>query len=134
MNRPAKGVIELRTYYTWMDDSGIAKTVVKANSSIVIDDAIANSKVVNSLEGEHKFPLLVDSRKIKSITKEARDFYTIKDRETRVTAFAILCSSSVSKVIANFFIGINKPAVPVRLFTDESKAIDWCKKMKEGNV
>ncbi len=34
-------------------------------------------------------------------------------------------SSPVSRVIGNFFMGLNKPISPTRLFTDPHKAIQW---------
>jgi hypothetical protein len=84
-----------------------------------------NSKVVNAFYVDEKFPLLIDARGIKSITREARSFFTTNGRETNTIAFAIVIDSSVSKVVGNFFLGINKPAVPTRLFLNENLAIQW---------
>ena len=72
-----------------------------------------------------KYPLLIDSRKIKSITKEARDHFSIQNRETFITAFAVLIDSPLSRIIGNFFMGLNKPTIPAKLFTNENEAIDW---------
>lgn len=127
MNIPDIGVVELRTYYTWMGADGIARTKVKQGAEIVLDDAKENSRVVNSLEGSATFSLIVDTRMIKSITKEARDYFSLRGRESRVYAFAILIDSPLSRIIGNFFMGLNKPRVPVKLFTSEQKAIAWCK-------
>lgn len=133
MIRPKQGVTELRAYYTWMGDDGIARTQVKVGSDVILEDAQENSIAVNTMVGPPKYPLVIDTRKIKSITKEARDFFSMRGRESRVFAFAILVDSPLSKIIGNFFMGLNKPRVPVKLFTKEDKAIDWCKKLKEGN-
>ena len=130
MNRPKKGVTELRAYYTWMGDDGIARTQVKPDSEIVLEDAEENSKAVNGLFGPDLYPLVIDTRKIKSITKEARDFFSMRGRESRVYGLAILVDSPLSKIIGNFFIGLNRPKVPVKLFTKEETAISWCKKIK----
>ena len=43
--------------------------------------------------------------------------------EARATA--LLTSSPVSKTIGNFFMGLNKPLSPTRLFTNSDKAIQW---------
>lgn len=122
-----KNSIELRCYYTWMGDDGIARTKVKAGAEIVVEDAIENSKAVNSFDLD-SYPLLVDTSEIKSITKEARDHFSMKNRNSNVIVIAIVVKSPLSKIIANFFIGLNKPIVPVKLFTTEERAIDWCKK------
>ncbi len=116
---------DLRCYNTWMGDDGIARTKVKLNSEVTVDDARENSKVVNGFYIDEKFPLLIDARGIKSITREARSFFTTNGRDTNTMAFAILIDSSVSRVIGNFFLGINKPAVPTKLFLNENTAVQW---------
>lgn len=126
MRIPSESVIELRTYYTWMGNDSIARTLVKEGAEIVLEDAKANSVAVNGLLGPQKFALIVDTRKIKAITKEARDYFSLNGRESRVIAFAILIDSPLSRIIGNFFMGLNKPRVPVKLFNIETKAVAWC--------
>jgi hypothetical protein len=72
------------------------------------------------------YPLLVDMTGIKSTTKEARD-YMASIGATLVTAGALITRSSVSKTIGNIFLTIDKPPVPVRMFTNEEKAREWLK-------
>jgi hypothetical protein len=108
-----------------MGIDGIARTKVKENAEVTLEDAQANSVLVNSFYVDEKFPILIDSRGIKSISREARSFFTTNGRATNTMAFAILIDSAVSKVVGNFFLGINKPAVPTKLFVDEGLAIQW---------
>ena len=108
-----------------MGIDGIARTKVKENAEVTLEDAQANSVLVNSFYVDEKFPILIDSRGIKSISREARSFFTTNGRATNTMAFAILIDSAVSKVVGNFFLGINKPAVPTKLFMDEELAIQW---------
>lgn len=129
MKRPRDGTIELRAYYTWMGSDGIARTQVKTGYAIVLEDAEENAKTVNGLFGPDFYPLVIDTRNIKSISKEARDFFSMRGRESRVYGFAILVDSQLSKIIGNFFMGLNRPRVPVKIFTTEKKAIEWCKKL-----
>lgn len=72
----------------------------------------------------------MDTTLAKSITKEARDYFSMKGRKSKVIGFAILIKSPLSKIIANFFMGLNKPIVHVKLFTNEQDAIVWCKSLK----
>jgi hypothetical protein len=127
MRIPSENVLELRTYQTWMGKDGIARTRVREGAEIVLEDAKANSVAVNSLTGPEKFALIVDTRNIKSITKEARDHFSMNGRESRVVIFAILIDSPLSRIIGNFFMGLNKPRVPVKLFNSEAKAVEWCR-------
>ena len=126
MNRPENGVIETRVYYTWMGADGIARTQVKPGSEVVLADALENSKAVNDLAGPSTYPLMIDARQITSITKEARDYFSMRGRESRVIALAIVIDSPLSRIIGNFFMGLNKPRVPTRLFGDTESAAEWC--------
>lgn len=119
--------IKTKTYTTWMGNDGIARTVVDAGAEVDVEEAKENTEAVFSLYKDKKFPLLIDSRHIKYITKEARDHFSIRNRETLITAFAVLIDSPLSRVIGNFFMGLNKPSVPARLFTKEEEAIKWLK-------
>lgn len=121
----------LTCYFTWMGEDGIARTKVKPGSEVKLEHAQENSVVVNSFYVDRKYPLLIDARGIRSITRDARNFFTTNGRRTNTLGFGIIIDSSVSKVIGNFFLGINKPAVPTKLFLDESNAVDWLNKLKE---
>ena len=121
----------LTCYFTWMGDDGIARTKVKKGSEVKLEHAQENSVVVNSFYVDAKFPLLIDARGIKSMTREARTFFTTNGRKTNTLAFAIIIDSSVSKAVGNFFLGISKPIVPTKLFLDETNALEWLNKFNE---
>ncbi|MDF2452353.1 MAG: hypothetical protein K0S26_1857 [Bacteroidota bacterium] len=126
--------IELRAYYTWMGDDGIGRTCVKPNVDITLEDAISNTRAVTALYVDRKFPLLIDSRSVKSMSYEARHHFAVRDRETKTCAFGIIIGSAISRVLGNFYLGINKPSVPTRLFDKETDAIQWLKQfVKNGN-
>lgn len=121
--------IEVTCFYTWMGSDGIARTKIKPGAEVQLEHARENSAAVSSLYHGIKFPLLIDSRGIKSMTKDARNQFTTKGRESYTTAFAIIIDSPLSRIIGNFFMGINKPAVPTRLFDNERDAEIWLKKI-----
>ncbi len=122
-----KNAVEVECYHTWMDEEGIVRTKVKLNAQITLDDAKENSNAVNGFFLGKKFPILVDSRQIKSITREARHHFSAQGRDTKANAYAILINSDISRVVGNFFLGINKPAVPTKLFDNEEEAVEWLK-------
>jgi len=124
-------VFDLSAYWTWMGDDGIARTKVKPHAEITIKEAQENSLAVNSFYKEKKYPLFIDSSNIKSITKEARAHFSIQNRETNITSFAILINSPLSRIIGNFFMGLNKPGIPTKLFINEQDAINWLKQYLE---
>jgi hypothetical protein len=120
-------ICDLTCYWTWMGLDGIARTKVKPQAEVTIKESIENSLAVNSLYSAKKFPLLIDARQIKSISKEARDNFSIKNRSTNINSFAVIIESPLSRIIGNFFMGLNKPSVPAKLFNNEQDAITWLK-------
>jgi hypothetical protein len=47
-----------------------------------------------------------------------------------VSASAILVSSPMLKMMANFFILVNKPKNPTRMFTSKESAVEWLANFK----
>jgi hypothetical protein len=43
------------------------------------------------------------------------------------SAAALLIGSPLTRAIGNFFMGLNKPLIPTRLFTSETEALAWLK-------
>lgn len=115
-------------FVTGIDERNICRTTVKRNAVIGLADAQENSKAVLKISQGKTLGLLVDLREIRSISKEARDHFAMHNRQPGVSAIAMLIKSPLSRVVGNFFLGINMPSVPTNLFTSEEKAIAWLKK------
>ena len=120
--------IELKKFYTWIESDGIARTMVKPDAEILLQDAEENTAAVEAFYNGKKFPLLVDIRDIKSISRQAREHFTLKGRESVVNAYALVLASSLSRMIGNFFLAFQEPAVPVKLFNHEDEALAWLKR------
>ncbi|UKN00520.1 hypothetical protein K6119_12335 [Paracrocinitomix mangrovi] len=123
---------DLNCYYTWMGDDGIMRTKVKSGARIKLEDAKANSEVVNSYQDHAPFPLIIDTTSVLSMSKDARDFLAIKNRETVINGMAIIRNSLIGNMVANFYIRLSKPTVPVKLFRNEEDAKMWCDGLKTG--
>ena len=74
---------------------------------------------------KRKTRVLIDMTTVSEISKEARDYFANERTASIQRATALLIGSPVSRVIGNFFMGLNKPISPTRLFTDPQKAIRW---------
>ena len=72
-----------------------------------------------------KTRVLVDMTAVTEISKEARDYFANERTASIQRATALLTDSPVSRIIGNFFMGLNKPISATRLFTDPQKAIQW---------
>lgn len=106
-----------------MGSDGVAKIRYKAGAIITEDVARKNIGELIALSGGKRIPLLADIRQQKSITREARVFYS--DANNACSAIALLAGSLATQVIANFFIGLSRSKVPTQMFTDEAKALSW---------
>lgn len=108
----------------WLTDDGIVITIGKSESQDT-ETARENLVYTKKATGGKPRPLLVDMTKVRSMSKGAREEYVKQEEDVVITAVALLTRSSVSNMIANLFISLNKPHVPVKLFIDPVKARDW---------
>lgn len=115
--------IEIKGHFTWMGLNGIARACIKPYIDITIKHVIENTAVVASFFKGVKFPILIHSKGIKSISYEARHHFSVRERDTKTNAFCIIIGSSISRVLGNFYLGINKPTVHTKLFDNEVDAI-----------
>lgn len=44
---------------------------------------------------------------------------------------ALVCSSALARAIGSFFMGLNRPRVPLKMFADLEAAKQWCRSMVE---
>ncbi|CAN5557328.1 hypothetical protein BH10BAC1_BH10BAC1_05560 [soil metagenome] len=123
--------INSRAFTTWIGENDICYTVVKENVVVEIADAIENSSSVSKLSDGKTYPMLVNLKEIKSISKEARDHFSMQNRTPGVKAIGLLIKSPASTIIGNFFLGLNKSTVPVKLFNKEEKAVTWLKQFNK---
>jgi hypothetical protein len=122
---------ESSVFITSFIADGYILTKVKSGAEIGLNDAKENTEIVINLSKGKNFPILVDLREIKSISKEARDHFSMRGRKPHVTAIAMLVNSPVSRIVGNFFLGLNKPTVPTRLFNSQKEAVNWIAKISE---
>ena len=119
-------VVETQTCKIWLEDD-IIHIVSLPGTEETLETAKENLAAVKKLVKNGKKPLLADMSQIKSVSREARECYSRKESEEFTSAMALIAKSAVSKVIGNFFLGLNKPPYPIKLFTSEKEAIDWLK-------
>ena len=84
----------------------------------------AQERIRNSMNKE-KTRVIIDMSAVFEISKEARDYFANEKTASIQRATALLIGSAVSRIIGNFFLGLNKPITPTRLFTDPEEAIKW---------
>ncbi|MEW1822993.1 STAS/SEC14 domain-containing protein [Arthrobacter sp. NPDC080031] len=89
---------------------------------IEVEDARVAMAKVNELCQQEQHPMLVDMATVASVSREARGIWSIPCGASRI---ALLGTSPVDRVLANFFLGVHIPPCPTRFFTSRSEALDW---------
>jgi hypothetical protein len=117
--------IETRVATVSKDETGIARIVYKAGAQVTIAEARENMEATAQAVGGVRSPLFIDIRPVSTIDREARQFFAGDEAGKVQSATALLVDSAISRVFGNFFIGINRPAWPVHMFTEESDAMSW---------
>jgi hypothetical protein len=120
-------VIETEIAKVWLGEDGIVRVINFPGVEVNLENFTEIYNTVKKLCMGKKVPVLDDIRGIKSVTRETRLFVTGKDAAQVGSAVALLIGSPVSKVIGTFFLGLNKPPFPTKLFTSEEKALEWLK-------
>jgi hypothetical protein len=71
-----------------------------------------------------EYPACVFVKNINSVEKAARKCFA-EEGAFLIKACALIIDSPLSQVLSNFFLYINKPNVPTRLFTETKLAEKW---------
>jgi hypothetical protein len=119
--------VEVRTHIIWLEDDGIVRVKVKPNIQIALQDAQACVRAVSEVCGGKRRPALVDMRGLTAMDRDARQYFAGEETAKVESAAALVIASPLSRAIGNFFMGLNKPLIPTRLFTSEAEALAWLK-------
>ena len=118
---------EGKSYRVWWDDpAGIARSGWRKGSVRTIDEARGLDAAVVAL-GRGGVPILVDLRNLSSIDRAAREFLNDSDA---YTATAFLVGSAATRMMANFFLGLQRGKSPNKMFTVEAEALGWLQSMR----
>jgi len=111
----------------FINDLGILVQTYHDNASLTINDAREDFQIYKELCKSIKRPVLVDIRNIRSVKRKARMLYSGREAINYLTAAALLIGNPVSRIIGNFYMGLNKTVFPLRLFTNQKDALKWLK-------
>ena len=90
-----------------------------------VEDAREAVRVTFEVAGEKRVPVLVDLRGIRYQSRQAREYLSSSEMESKFAAVALLIANPVSQVIGNFFMRLRQQPIPTRLFNDEQTAVEW---------
>ena len=117
--------IELRSQWIRLGEDGIVYIKTKPRVDMDRADAEEGIRACGAMCGGKLRPALVDLSNLKSMTREARLYFAGPETAAAQSAAALVIKSPLTKAIGNFFMGLNKPLIPTRLFTSETEALVW---------
>ena len=120
-----KQVLTRTAELTFFEKEGYVLYRILEDAEIEAEDAKENFYVSLKMTNNKIFPVLLDGRKIKSISHEARNFYASEEVKKYQTAVAVIADSLPTRLIANFFLRFHQPEFRIKIFADETKAKKW---------
>lgn len=119
--------ITTRTATVWMREDGIIQAKIRQDIRGTLEDAKENIVAVAKVNGGKPVPVLVDIRGGVGLDRDARGYYSSEKALVAHIALGLLVDSPITRMTANFFISIDRPPVPTRMFTSEDEAVAWLK-------
>lgn len=110
-----KGTVEL-------DAEGVLHLVWKPGTFLEADDVHAAMAKVNEVADGGEYPMLIDIANTQAVTRQAKSVFSIRCAASRI---ALLGSSPVNRVIANFAMARRTLPCPTRFFASRKEAMSW---------
>lgn len=110
---------------------GVVHVQVKMNADIDIDDILQIRTSNEKLADGNKYVVLFEIAEFAFVSKEAREYGGENELGKLRKAMAIVVKSMAHRLLANFFINVNKPPTPTKVFNDKEKALEWLNQFTE---
>lgn len=108
----------------WLGEDGILRILFYPKTEIdIVKAREVGAALVDVCAGKRRL-VFADARNIKSISREAREYWAT-DEATKWSIAVATLYTPVLKVLAGFYLKFNKPPFPIRFFTSETDAIAW---------
>lgn len=114
-------------YYLSYKSDGIMYIHVSSEVEESVPIAMKMVEKLGKMTNRKKVPLLFNFDEFALPGKANREFWSKKEACPYSLADAFIVSSNGLRIIANFYLKINKPERPTKMFTDEESAIKWLK-------
>ncbi len=108
-------------------EDGIIEVIFGDHELLTIEDCKEIMSVYREFIQGKKLPILHVIGKYMNVTKEAREYSASEEGLEFSLAEAFVFNSLPHRIIANFYLNINKPSVPTRFFKTKAEAEIWLK-------
>ena len=107
---------------------GVVHAQVLHGVEIDFEKAKTYHSLVEYLTKSEKHSTVIDLSGISGITPEAREYLQKTSSDWgKTVAVALVTNTFTARILANFFLSVNKPSYPVKVFTDALDAQHWAR-------
>lgn len=108
-------------------NDGILTITFNNSTHITYNDAHELTDTIHGLFIDKKFLVLMDVSNISSFTADAQKMICSHKVESCIKGLVLLTSYPVSNLICDFYMELDKPAFPAKLYLQKDKAEKWLK-------
>ena len=117
-----------------INEEGIGHQYFKDNSILDIPEQLENLEAIIKVTGNKPTPFVISAGKNIIVTKDARDRAISIEPLSPINANAIVVQNLAYRLIAEFFVKVQKPKSPYKIFTDKESAYEWCRQFIQKQV
>jgi len=104
---------------------GIVHFVCRDGAELNEENTLELFATYRQVGGDAPLLVLSDIRGLRSSTPESRALATTPEATALHQAVAVIVGSSITRMMGNLFMRLNRPAYPTRLFNDADAAVEW---------
>ena len=120
--------IENKTYSAELIEKNVLLVKVKKFEELSVDDYIEIQRWVQSYRKNSKIISLLEFGVGSSSTREAREYGSSPEGNTLSKGAAIVVKNIGQRLLADYYLKYNKPALPTKIFSKREKALSWIEK------
>jgi acetylornithine/succinyldiaminopimelate/putrescine aminotransferase len=117
----------LQSCWLGYGEDKILRMRVLEGATIDLQQAKLITESMMRLADETPVPVLIDGRQNYTWDKDAQEY--IAQHSGFRLATALITNNAVVRIFSNSYAKVFKPSYPLRIFTNEEKAVAWLKEM-----
>lgn len=111
-----------RPFSVQLDDHDVAHIRFEPNADLRIEHITEIMRAVDDIRDGRHVPVMVHMEHVRTADREARNAAARADTGSAVT---LITDSPIGRMIGNFYMLVNKPRTPTKMFTSEQDAFRW---------
>ena len=108
-------------------DDNILYTDCFPDTIMTLEDGKESTRISAEMVHYQPRPLLCDLTNVVKMTQDCRNHFAGSEHAKTFSKAALIVTSPISRLIGNFFLGLNKPLKPTKLFTSKEEGLRWLK-------